>query len=248
MLLSPDQQASHAHVCRLLDQLSASGHQHVIEDADERFPTYPAQREFLEGLDLRGFAIRRKVSLGRTFGSRRSHFAWLPAQFLLVYDGTRLCEVLPCRIAGNEIEPLEYLEQTAKGEPWTIRSGKGMEGKWHKHLVDQIIAKPDLLEMGLVLRGTDVQVSQDGEIGFIDLVFVDHQGRPLLVEVNVDADELAKAIGQILWHRRLFCAQNNIAKEQVRVAICCRYVPPQYQALCAEQGISWFQYDSPGAE
>src|SRR5919108_4689496 len=99
--------------------------------------------------------------------------ARLPEQVLLVYDGTRLCEVFPCRISGNEIEPFEYLKKIASGQPWTTRSCNGMEGRIHKLLVDQITAEPHRLESGLVLKGRNLQVSQDGEVGFVDLVFED---------------------------------------------------------------------------
>jgi hypothetical protein len=51
-------------------------------------------------------------------------------------------------------------------------------------------------------------------------VFQTKDDHLLLVEVKVGADELAKAVGQILWHRQLFATQNNVARERVRVAIC----------------------------
>ncbi|HKY20381.1 MAG TPA: endonuclease NucS domain-containing protein [Vicinamibacterales bacterium] len=241
LLSDPDRQASHNRMCHLLGELESKGWEVATEDADTRFPTYAAQRDWLEKLGLRDFAVRRKVGLSRSFGSRKSAFAWLPEQVLLVNDGTRLCEVFPCRISGNEIEPLEYLEKIAGGQPWTTRSGKGMEGRIHKLLIDQVTSKPHLLETGLTLKGRDVHVAQDSEIGFVDLVFEDSERRLMLVEVKVQADELAKAVGQILWHRQLYCAQNSIAKERVRVAICCQYIPPQYRLVCAEQGIEWFQ-------
>jgi hypothetical protein len=61
-------------------------------------------------------------------------------------------------------------------------------------------------------------VSQDlGEERFIDLLFEDRDGRPLLVEVKCGPAELDKAIGQILRHRYLFAQQNGIAKDRIRV-------------------------------
>lgn len=241
LLSAPDRQSSHHRVCELLAELKSKGWEVATQDADAQFPTYESQREWLEELGLRDFAVRRKVALGRSFGSRKSAFAWLPEQVLLVYDGTRLCEVFPCRVSRNEIEPLEYLEKIADGQPWTTRSGRGMEGRVHKLLVDQIIAEPERLESGLVLKGRDIQVSQDREVGFVDLVFEDRDGRFLLVEVKVEADELAKAVGQILWHRQLYCAQNGFTKDRVRVAVCCQFVPAQYRVVCADHGIKWFE-------
>jgi hypothetical protein len=61
------------------------------------------------------------------------------------------------------------------------------------------------------------------------------------VEVKVGADELGKAIGQILWHRQLFATQNNIPREDVRVAICCQYIPSQLRAVCEQQDIGCFE-------
>jgi hypothetical protein len=73
----------------------------------------------------------------------------------------------------------------------------------------EILAGPDLLEPGLTFRSQNVQVSQDfGELGFIDLMFEDADGRTLLVKVKVKADELDKAFSQILRQRHFFAQQN----------------------------------------
>jgi hypothetical protein len=97
------------------------------------------------------------------------------------------------------------------------------------------------VESGLILKGQGVQISQDGEVGFIDLLFADHTGQSLLVEVTVEGDVLAKAVGQILSHRQLYAKQNGLLKSSIRVAICCQYVSPQFRVVCEDQGIQWFE-------
>ena len=129
-----------------------------------------------------------------------------------------------------------------RGEPWTMRSGAGMEGKKHKALITQILAQPDLLEPRLTYRGKDVQVSQDfGELGFVDLMFEDRDGRTLLVEVKVKADELDKAIGQIQRHRYLFARQNNKEEASIRIGIACPFIPESCCAICSKSGIACFE-------
>jgi hypothetical protein len=242
LLTESERRASHQNVRAALATLEQrNSWLSQQQDVDQLYPTYQAQRSLIEKLNLREFAMRRKVSLGRVFGSRRSHFSWLPPQVLLVYVEEKLAEVFPCRIGDQEIDPLEFLECTISGKPWTSRSGGGMEGKTHKLLVARILQDSGLIETGLAFQGRDVQVSQDGEVGYVDLVFQTADDRSLLVEVKVGADELAKAIGQILWHRQLFATQNNIARDRVRVAICCQYLPSHFKAVCAQNGIECFE-------
>lgn len=117
-----------------------------------------------------------------------------------------------------------------------------MEGKRHKVLVAQIVANPDILEPGLVLKGQNVLVSQDfGEQGFIDLLFEDRKARWLLVEVKSGPDELDKAIGQVLRHRHLFARQNGLSKDTIRIAVCSPFVPAHSRSICEESGIQWFE-------
>lgn len=240
LLGEPDRQAAHQRICDLLSQVKARGIDCALDDAEKAFPTQDAQQVLFN--QLRDFAGSHKVGLARIFGSRRKGFCWLPAQFLLIQDGDKLREVFPCSVGDSEVEPVQYLEHVAAGRPWTTRSGGGMEGKQHKILVAQIMANPAVLEPGLALKGQNVQVSQDfGELGFIDLVYSDRDGLPFLLEVKACPDELDKAVGQILRHRRLFARQNGIEESRVRVAIACPFVPPLHRAVSESVGIVCFQ-------
>jgi hypothetical protein len=186
--------------------------------------------------------MRHKVELAKVFGSRKHGFSYIPSQFLLVSEGDELQEAFPHRISDRLVEPLEFLESIERGEPWTNRSGKGMEGKKHKALVAQLLAVPDILEPGLSFRGQNVQVSLDfGELGYIDLVFEDREGRTLLVEVKVGVDELDKAFGQILRHRHFFARQNHVEDASIRVGIACPFIPPFRRELCQQHGITCFE-------
>ena len=238
---------THEQILDVLMRLSAEGRiaQCIAQDVDAAFPTRETEETLFAR--LREFAARHKVGLSRPFGSRRRGFCYLPPAFLLVFEEESLREVFPCRIGDDEVTPLEYLNRLAGGQPWTNRSSRGMAGKKHAALVAQIVANPDILEPGLRLRGNNVQVSQDfGELGYVDLIFQDSTGRPLLLEVKVDPSELDKAIGQILRHRHLFGQQNHI--RSVRVGIACPYIPAHYDSICAPLGISRFRipHDHPG--
>ncbi len=240
---TPQDAARHEQVCNLLSRLQTGGRipDYVVEDTEAAFATEQAKEKLFN--ELREFAIRHKVGLAREFGSRRSGFWHLPQQFLLVFEGDRLQEVFPCRMGdGNQVEPVEFLLQIGSGQPWTTRSATGMEGRRHKALVAQILSNPDMLEPRLILRGQNVQVSRDfGELGFIDLLFEDCEGRPLLVEVKVEPNELDKAIGQVLRHRHLFAQQNRLDETSIRVGIACPYIPTHYRSICAQTGITCFE-------
>lgn len=241
LLTTPEGNAQHQQICNLLSQLHGAGRfaKCVIREAEAEFSTEEARQALFE--QLREFAVRHKVALARTFGSRRHGFCYLPAQFLLVLEDNALREVFPCQI-GSEVQPLEYLRQIAANRPWTTKSAKGMEGKKHAALIAQIVTNPSILEPGLTVRGKNVQVSRDfGELGFVDLVFNDRDSALLLVEVKVEPNELDKAIGQILRHRKLFATQNRIPEPSIRMGIACPYVPSQYRSLCQSVGISWFE-------
>lgn len=228
----------------MLSRLQAAGRigAFTVEDADIAFATEEVKQALFD--KLREFALRHKVGLARTFGSIKHSFCYLPSQFLLVSDGDDLREVFPCRMGDSQVEPLEFLDRVERGQPWTVRSGAGMEGKKHKILVTKILERP--LEPGLTLHGQNVQASQDfGELGFIDLVFEDRHGRTLLVEVKVEADELDKAIAQILRHRYLFARQNNMEESSIRIGIACPFIPESCRAICARVSIDCFEIPEP---
>jgi|SRR5579883_513699 len=233
--------ARHDSIRNLLSRLQGAGRiTAVVADADAAFSNEQSKAELFGR--LRDFAMCRKAGLSRIFGSRRQGFWYLPPQFVLVWEGETLREVFPCQIGDSQVEPLEYLESVERSEPWTVRSGAGMEGKKHKALVAQILAQPDLLEPGLTCHGQNVQVSQDfGELGYIDLMFGDREDRTLLVEVKVRPDELDKAIGQIQRHCYLFAKQNRVEESSIRIGIACPFIPDSCRAICARAGISCFE-------
>ncbi len=240
--------ARHGEISNLLSWLRTKGHvtEYVVRDAEAAFPTQAREELFKR---LRDFAVQHKVGLAQVFGSRRYSFCYLPHQFLLVFEGDQLQEVFPCVIGdGSHVEPLEFLKEISRGRPWTVRSVNGMAGKKHNVLIAQILGNLDTLESGLVLRGRNVQVSHDfGELGFIDLVFDDCQGRPLLLEAKVRPNELDKAIGQVMRHRHLFSQQNRMEEVSIRIGIACRSIPPYYRSICARAGIACFEIlETPG--
>jgi hypothetical protein len=239
---TPEKVNRHQGVCDLLVALKADGRiaEFAIQEVDTAFPNPETQERLFE--QLRDFAGRHKVGLGRIFGSIRARFWYMPAQFILVFKDDILAEVFPCRMGGDEVDVAEYLERLKSGKMWTTRSGSGMEGKKHKALLAQILSNPDVLETGLALQGKNVQVSRDfGELGYVDLVFTDHSGRTLLVEVKVGPAELDKAVGQILRHRYLFADQNGLQESTIRVGIACPHMPVHYRSICESNGISWFE-------
>ncbi len=239
---TPESAARHQEICNLLSRLRSEGYitDYVIQDAEVAFPTEARGKLFNQ---LRDFALQHKVRLARAFGSQRYGFCYLPQQFLLVSEDDQLREVFPCAIGrGGQVEPLEFLTEISRGRSWTTRSVGGMEGRKHKSLVAQILGNPGMLEPGLIVRGRNVQVSQDfGELGFVDLAFEDCQGRPLLVEVKVGPNELDKAIGQIMRHRYLFARQNRMDEASIRIGIACRSIPMYWRSICASTGIACFE-------
>lgn len=240
--------ARHERICSLLSDLGRSSRVggFTILERQETFPTDEAKKEILER--LRDFSLRHHVKLGRVFGSNRYGFSYLPPGFMFVYEDGELREVFPCEIEGTYVDVLEFIEQVVKGEAWNVYSaGRRKERGKHKELVDRIAENPEVLEPGLQLRGRNVHVSREfGEVGYVDLVFMDRDGRYLLLEVKVKPEEIDKAIGQILRHRSLFASQNFLQSEKIRVAIACPFIPPQSQKICEEAGIQCFEVESGG--
>jgi len=213
----------------------------TILQRQDAFPTNEAEKEILER--LRDFSLRHHVKLSRVFGSNRYGFSYLPPEFMFVYEDGELREVFPCEIEGTYVDVLEFLERIVRGEAWTVHSAvRRKERGKHMELVDQIAKDPDVLEPGLKLCGRNVHVSREfGEVGYVDLVFMDRDGTYLLVEVKVKPEEIDKAIGQILRHRLLFASQNLLQPEKIRMAIVCPFVPSQSRKICEEVGIQCFE-------
>jgi len=226
----------HAQVCELLLRLQAGQVAKIAIGAHEDgFPTPDAKTELFRTLEE--FATTRQIGLARVFGSRSRGFWFLPAQFVLAYRGSTLAYVFPCRFSRNEIEVVEALERLAAGEAWAVMSKRAKPNLHHETLAVYVRDHPDLFGPGLTCRGTDVLVSRSfAERGFVDAVF-EGAGGYVLVEVKVKADELDKAMGQIVRHRDLFIEENNLPPERVRAAIACPQMPNSFVRTCAAIGI-----------
>lgn len=212
----------------------------VVREHKEAFPTNEDERKFLN--ELSEFSLRHHVALAQIFGSRKHGFSYLPPQFLLVYSAGRLVEVFPCRVGDSEISVLDFLGRLERGEAWTTISYRGGKKTKHEELIGKILGNSNNLETGLTFYGKNVHVSRDfGELGVIDLIFIDKNNRYLLIEVKVKPVEIDKAIGQILKHRELFAKQNFVGKEMVRVGIACPFIPAQAQTVCEPTGIECFE-------
>jgi len=238
--------AIYEKVCQLVGGLRAAGRIGEFRIADHR-EVFVAQEERRKLLDeLREFSMRHHVGLARVFGSNSRGFCYLPPQFLLVYEGHDLREVFPCRVGGQDVEVLDFLEPYASGEAWTTRSAVWRESGCHRKLVDLLVADPSGLGPGLTLKGVNVPVSRGfGERGIIDAVFRKADGGYLLVEVKVKPEELDKAVGQILRHRRLFVAQNGIEEARVDVVIACPFIPVEARKVCESVGIGCLELGTP---
>lgn len=209
-------------------------------EVENHFNDESIQNKFLN--NLRDFSLRHHVGLGRIFGSQKYGFSYLPSQFLLVKEGGELKEVFPCEISRVKKGIIEFLESLKQGTPWTNHDVPATRKTKHEIIAEKIIQNPNVLEGGLHFEGRNVQVSQNfGELGYIDLIFKDRENRYLLVEVKVKPDEIDKATGQILRHRKLFVGQNSIPTELVRLAIACPYIPQHQREVCEEVGIKCFE-------
>jgi len=221
-------------------QETARIHEYGVQEHKEAFPTGEDEREFFK--QLADFSLRHHVALAQIFGSRKHGFSYLPPQFLLVYSAGQLAEVFPCRVGNTEISILDFLARLEKGEAWTSTSYRVGKKSKHEEMIERILDNPATLEAGLTLHGKSVHVSQGfGEVGIIDLVFLDKSGTYLLVEVKVKPDEIDKAIGQVLRHRDLFARQNFLERNKLRIGIACPFIPVQARAICEAAGIEAFE-------
>lgn len=231
-----DLQSQHARACELLQRLNVEGRLASIEirTHEEGFPTPDAKTQLFRTLER--FAMERQIGLARVFGSQRRGFWFLPAQFFLAYSGTTLAHVFPCRFGRVEVEVVEALERLTAGEAWSIASKRAKANR-HESLVSFVQQHSDVIGTGLTCRGTNIPVSRSfAERGFVDVVFEGERGY-LLVEVKVKADELDKAMGQVMRHRDLFIEHNNLPPDRVRTAIACPAMPASFVRMCAGVGI-----------
>lgn len=242
MISDPRISEKHRRILFLLDNLKLAGKISglVIYEINNTFDDKTLRQSFLN--NLRDFSMRHHVGLGHIFGSRRYGFTYLPSQFLLVMDNGELREVFPCEINGIEKGIAEFLEALKQGLPWTRYVVPATRKTKHEEIAEKIIQNSNMLEDGLYFEGRNVQVSQDfGELGYIDLIFRDKGNRFLLIEVKVKPEEIDKAIGQIMRHRKLFIKQNLVTSESVRIAIACPYISLLQREICDEAGITCFQ-------
>lgn len=242
LVRDPQISEKHKEILFLLDDLrhlsKISGFE--LYETDNTFGEEAVRQGFLN--NLREFGTKHHVRLRHIFGSRKYGFTYLPAQFLLVMSGEELKEVFPCEISGVEKGIVEFLKFLKQGIPWTNHNVPATRKTKHEIIAEKIIQNPNVLERELHFEGRNVQVSQDfGELGYIDLIFKDHENKYLLVEVKVKPEEIDKATGQILRHRKLFVGQNSIPMESVRLAIACPYIPQHQREVCEEVGIKCFE-------
>ncbi|MGO9453540.1 MAG: endonuclease NucS domain-containing protein [Candidatus Binataceae bacterium] len=187
---------------------------------------------------LQEFAMRRKIKV--RFGSARYPYQSSPLQFLLVYRGDDLCQAFPCALEGGYVYPENFLEHFVAGEPWTLASRRRGRDRDHDRIVAYLIANPETIEPGLTFLGTEHPVSGiSDELGFLDLLFRDRDGRSLIVEVKVKSSELDEGIGKLGRHRRLFGEMNHIEPSRIRRLLACPEIPEARTSELREADIEW---------
>jgi hypothetical protein len=229
----------HARILELLDKVKAAGRieRFEVQDQDEAFPTEVEKAALLS--QMRDFAMRRHTAL--RFGSNNYPYSLLPVSFMLVHRGPDLQSVFPCEVDRQTLEPEYFLERLLAGEPWIPSRARSGGDTRHKYIVEYLARHPEILEPGLIHRGSEQPVwDSSGESGRVDLSFTDLRGLYLIVEVKLGPTELDKASGQIRRHRRLFAETNHIAASQIRIGVACQYFPKSRIVEFEEVGIRCF--------
>lgn len=119
--------------------------------------------------------------------------------------------VFPCRLGETYYglsDGFEFLRSNFPTLPV-------LEWQSEKEVTSIILSKPNLIEEGL----HDPKQEEETGAGKIDLVFVDRNGRDLLVEVEREADDAP--LGQILRLCAGYVRLHSLPEESVRGMIAC---------------------------
>ncbi len=141
---------------------------------------------------------RKKLNLGNT-------------PILLVEEEDRPVYVFPCRVGETYYsvkDGLAHLRSNLPNLPQLL-------GTSEKELSEAIMKKPELIERGLRI----VQRDLDSGAGSVDIVFIDKNGRHLIVEVEREADDAP--LGQILRLCAAYEKKYSIPRGNVRGLIAC---------------------------
>lgn len=135
--------------------------------------------------------------------------------------------VFPCRLGETYYslsDGFEYLRSNFPTLPV-------LEWQSEKEITSIILSEPNLIEEGL----HDPKQEEETGAGKIDLLFVDRNGRDLLVEVEREADDAP--LGQILRLCAGYVRLHSLPEESVRGMIACMRARPFVRHAAEMAGI-----------
>jgi hypothetical protein len=130
---------------------------------------------------------------------------------LILYRDSSPIQVYPHMLSKRYVSIEDGLRTILE----TGLSEKGDESLLEPLLQKLIIADPSVLEKGASLIGAEVNV----QVGVADLVLQGVDGRPIVVEIKVRADD--SAIGQISRIAEGYASMQNVEATNIRKAILC---------------------------
>ncbi len=130
---------------------------------------------------------------------------------LLVKSERKLVYVFPCLLGERYFGILEGLKLLSSSLPEL----PPLEGEMEDTLIDHVLQENSRYEKELTFLGSEVETSA----GRADLVFIDAQGRHLIVEVEREAND--NALGQVLRLCAAYEKKFHMPREKVRAAIAC---------------------------
>ncbi len=98
-----------------------------------------------------------------------------------------------------------------------------------------ITSFPRLIEDGLVFGDTEVEVNG----GRIDAVFIDREGRHLLVEIELEAKD--NAIGQVSRFKKPYSGKMSLPETMIRLAIVCAKIGRSRLEACKSADIEVYK-------
>ena len=194
-----------------------------VSDTDRLLKT--DEDRFLDDIRLVPPQIRGQVKSGggRTLPISNSGQLNRSIPILIFYDGTKPVDVYPKDLMGVKHELSSAFKVPSQSDTLGVES----------NLLTILASKPELLGPKLQLTHREYDTGS----GVIDMIFKDHEGVLLAVEVKEEADQ--EAVGQVL-------KQSNGLKDKlgssslVRKAIVALRTSGNVRAACKDGGIELY--------
>lgn len=164
-------------------------------------------------------------------GSKKLNLQNTP--IIVVRENKKPVYVFPCKIGETYYSLKSGISFLKENLPNIVE----LRGEMEDRLATIILDDPEKLEEGLVLDDYEYETPA----GKTDIVFKDHTGKFLVVEVEREASD--SAVGQILRLSSGFESDRGLSLNSVRAGIACYRIHPNILVACGRASIEVWKYE-----